>query len=208
MPLPAVVGGNLARLRHSALTLHPEGITQEHVAAAARRLGLAWNQSTVAELERGHRGLTAAELVALPHILDEAIRVAMPGAEISFGVGLDALLGPPPGMSLAVTDALLLTGAQVHSWLGETTLEVTDRKITEALVGSAERKAARTLGRSLDEVVHASLLLWRGRNLTQERERRLQEADPDPDPRSRQRQRGHITRSLLHELRDHFDQEG
>jgi hypothetical protein len=71
--------------------------------------------------------------------------------------------------------------------------------------GDAERKAADKL--SVDPLVLAvgAAKLW-GRSLTAERDRRISDRAADVvSPRTRQALRGHTTRELLTELRQHFD---
>jgi hypothetical protein len=67
--------------------------------------------------------------------------------------------------------------------------------------GEAELKAARALGLAPLKLVHIAHRLW-GRTLTAERERRLAERlTSTTSARAAQAMRGHITRSLLAELR-------
>lgn len=70
-PPPAVelrvaVGIGVRAIREAA------GRTQDDVARAARILGVAWDRTKVAALERGDKALSAEELILLPAILREA----------------------------------------------------------------------------------------------------------------------------------------
>jgi hypothetical protein len=106
------VGGNLKRWRENRSDL-----TQEDVAAAARRLGLRWAYSSVAQLEAGTRGLAAAELLLLPVVLDDA--------SDGHGLELHELLAPLPGdAAINASTGTRLTGAAVQKILAGRTREL------------------------------------------------------------------------------------
>lgn len=192
-PLPQVVGFRLARLRDQF------GLSQDDIATAAQRLGLAWRRSSVAMLEQGRRGLSAEELLLLPYVLDEAIRRGNPDAEVALEVSLGELLEPGRREVLALTDAFGLTGKQVEAWLGGATPDVVPWK-RQPDITEAERHAAAFLEVPVDAVQDAARRLW-GRTLTEERDRRVAEsADPDMSTRSRQARRALVTRALHREL--------
>jgi transcriptional regulator with XRE-family HTH domain len=189
-PLSQVVGFRLRELREMV------GMTQDHVARAAQRLGFEWSRSSVAALEAGDRDLSAAEFLALPYILDEAARVSLPTAEVAFGASLAELLSPRRQERLALSDNLSLAPKQVSEWLGETTPKLTPRRLNdEQTIGEAEHKAARRLGIDVARLHGLALDVW-GRSLTAERDARLANRD-DVQPQTR----GHVTRELLDELR-------
>jgi transcriptional regulator with XRE-family HTH domain len=89
------------------------------VATAARRLGIGWSRSAVAQIELGNRDLSARELLALPFILNEAAQLSHPNVE-SFTVRLDELLDLRPGERLELGHGLRLSPDQVSGWLGDT----------------------------------------------------------------------------------------
>ncbi len=66
IPLAAAVGARVRALREA------HQLRQEDVAQAARSLGFRWTRTAVANLEAGHRRLSAAELLVLPDMLNFA----------------------------------------------------------------------------------------------------------------------------------------
>jgi len=73
-------------------------------------------------------------------------------------------------------------------------------KAVHAAAGEAEQKAARKLGVHPAAVALAAQRRW-GRSLTDERDRRVMERSSDESPRRVQAIRGHVTRTLIGELR-------
>ena len=72
----------------------------------------------------------------------------------------------------------------------------------DAMPDDTDRKAARSLGTTAEEVRRAALGMW-GQSLSAERDRLLGEgAGPDDTARTLQARRGHITRSLTAALRE------
>jgi transcriptional regulator with XRE-family HTH domain len=65
-PLGRAIGERLRAIREES------GVTQEDVAAEARRLGLGWVRATVAGIELGRRQLSPGELIVLPFVLGRA----------------------------------------------------------------------------------------------------------------------------------------
>jgi hypothetical protein len=177
---------------------HREGLislTQDDVARAAQRLGFDWGRSSVAAIEAGERDLSGAELLALPYILDEAIRVAVPGARIGYRVSLAELLRPGRTEVLALSDTLTMTRKQVDGWLEGAHPELNPRRLDTETVGEAEQKAARSLGVTVSTLSSMTNKAW-GHSLTVERDARLADRD-DVTPQTR----GHVTRQLVSELR-------
>ena len=123
------------------------GLTQDHVARAAQRLGFDWSRSSVAAIEAGEREVTAAELLALPYILDEAIRVSMPNAEVGYIVSLAELLEPGKREVLTLGDSLALDAEAIESWLGQEPPEIVPRKLDARVrPRSAKRTSRRRAG--------------------------------------------------------------
>lgn len=214
--LAAALGRRVAELRSSA------GSRQEDVVKAARQLGLPWAQSSVVDLERGRRRLSAEELVLLPAVMTEALRrpvsltdLLAVDAVVDIGrarmstAAVSALLAGRPAGDIDVMgseDEAIEAVATARQHLADVIkLGAGDMYEAEgtALVreaGGAERKAARQLGLPLATVAIAAHQRW-GRSLTDEREFRLGQASAD-DARTVQARRGHVTRTLLGELRD------
>jgi transcriptional regulator with XRE-family HTH domain len=71
----------------------------------------------------------------------------------------------------------------------------------------AERHAAHRLGVEPSDVKLVSRALWDHRNFDEERDRRVGDIDQLP-PRSRQARRGLVTRHMIAELRDAFEEMG
>jgi hypothetical protein len=194
-PLRQVVAARLRQYREHSLL----GLTQDHVGRAAQRLGFDWGRSSVAAIELGERDLSAAELLALPYIIDEAVRVSMPGARVSFRVSLAELLAPGRLEVLALSDVVHLRPKQVETWLGADPPGIAPRRLTDDTTGEAEQKAARRLGVDISVLASTTNNLW-GRSLTAERDARLTGRD-DLTPQTR----GHVTRVLLDEIRDELE---
>ncbi len=169
------------------------GWRQEDLALKARARGLRWSASTVTAIEIGRRPVSAGELLLLPTLLRVSLTELLSGDHDE----------------VADVDGVLLTQAA----LGEigrggalTELEsvffVTPTRL-EVSATNAERKAARSLSRatnstiSVRDLVATAELLWEGRRLDEERERRL---NATTGKGTLARRRGHITGVLQDEI--------
>ena len=169
------------------------GWRQEDLALKARARGLRWSASTVTAIEIGRRPVSAGELLLLPTLLQVSLTELLSGDHDE----------------VADVDGVLLTQAA----LGEigrggalTELEsvffVTPTRL-EVSATDAERKAARSLSRatnstiSVRDLVATAQLLWEGRRLDEERERRLKATTGQGNLA---RRRGHITGVLQDEI--------
>jgi transcriptional regulator with XRE-family HTH domain len=169
------------------------GWRQEDLALKARARGLRWSASTVTAIEIGRRPVSAGELLLLPTLLQVSLTELLSGDHDE----------------VADVDGVLLTQAA----LGEigrggalTELEsvffVTPTRL-EVSATDAERKAARSLSRatnstiSVRDLVATAELLWEGRRLDEERERRL---NATTGKGTLARRRGHITGVLQDEI--------
>ena len=169
------------------------GWRQEDLALKARARGLRWSASTVTAIEIGRRPVSAGELLLLPTLLQVSLTELLSGDHDE----------------IADVDGVLLTQAA----LGEigrggalTELEsvffVTPTRL-EVSATDAERKAARSLSRatnstiSVRDLVATAQLLWEGRRLDEERERRLKATTGQGNLA---RRRGHITGVLQDEI--------
>lgn len=200
------------------------GLRQEDLVEAARSLGLDWSRTSVTQLEAGRRQLSAEELLLLPQLLriaaggltgpdvaellsvDLARRHKLTGARRlrigSIEVGDRTVRGFLAGRT-AESHAIEDSGSVTHVEGLPLQLLAADPK-----AGEAERKAARNLKISPTEVVALSLELW-GQTLSSERDERLLAGGAEgARPQSVQALRGHITRTLLHELKSFIVKEG
>jgi hypothetical protein len=203
--LTAVIGQRIAEIRTHT------GVRQEDVAASARALGLRWTRATVAGVEAGRRQLTPEELLLLPYVIQHACPVDAP-------FGLAELI--PEEASVQLPGGVV-DGAFIHTLLAPEG-GVLMRSPTQpgGVHDEVVVKAARRLGVQPHVITSAARRLW-GRSLPDERDRRLAEQDQTlasapvthtdhgPDKvasKARVRaSRGHVTRKLLDELRQHLE---
>src|SRR6185437_9776686 len=136
------------------------------VAAAAQAYGLAsWTQATVASLELGRRSLSIGELALLPLILRAA--GVLPGrpvaaSELVPGDDEDVEVTPDCTLPVRIVRGLLEGGGSGPA--------MSVRRTSKAVIGEAERKAARKLQVTPGEVDQAARALWR-ESLTAHRDR-------------------------------------
>jgi hypothetical protein len=187
-----VVGRAMQRLRVQA------GRRQEDVAAAACDHGLEWNRPTVAAFESGRRTLTAEQLLLFPAVYSRLL-----GREFR----LAELFSEPVVVGSVQLTPQKAAQALCGAWKP---LIITMRS---DVAGEVEEKAARKLGFTVKEVSAAARRLW-GHGLTYERDERLDEQalqwredGLDPSPRTAQALRGHITRTLLAELKQQLERQ-
>lgn len=169
------------------------GRSQEHLADAARRVGLAWDRSRIAGLERGGKALSADELVRLPLLLALAgcgspvLADLLPDSagwlDLDSRTRVQATLARavlsgvahPPGV-LVVDGATPLgftlpgfgvpaAGGSAHGGSGA---DVESRR-------EVERAAAARIGVTPEDVVRVSHMVW-GHGLTEERDKRAKAA--------------------------------
>lgn len=211
--LSAWIGQWVAELRRSS------GVTQEEVARAARKAGLDWKRSSVSALEAGRRDLTLEEALLLLVVLSE-IETPEGPALIGTETRLVELLPPTDHLRLgagewptAMVKALLtgeplfeaITSGQADEIAARLWKQSRERAAEPWTAGLAEQTAARTLAVPASEIDRVARKLWK-RTLTAERERRVTEtAPPGANARSLQAIRGHVTRTLLAELRAALD---
>lgn len=217
------LGGRIRELREA------EGVTQDELARAARRVSLTWRRSTVAAIEGGSRSLALEEFLLLPTVLSMALgeefgirdlfgnqrRVHLTPdveAEVDWLLemlgGVTETLGHMRGSSLKRDQsALTLSGLMIRrdEWMAhvdEVRASVprgTSIRVMQDGQREGEQKAGRRLGVSGFVIAEAAHRLW-DHGLTDERERRLREAAPEGGERQVRAVRGHITRRLMEEL--------
>lgn len=195
MPLGHVVGENVARIRNG------QQWTQEEAATRLRAAGLWWRRSQLAVLESGGR-----DTVGVPELLLLAAGLEVSPADLLDGDGRVSLtkdVSVPRGWLRDVlngrepSEGLLLSGRagreQMNLAGGETWSLQADIEL-------AERLAVRP-----EQVYRAAERLW-GRNLHQERERRVAELG-ELDASQRRAHRGNVTRQLQRELEPYITEE-
>src|SRR5260370_6133988 len=180
-------GRNVGRLRMKG------GWREEDLELKARARGLRWSASTVTAIEIGRRPVSAGELLLLPTLLQVSLTELLSGDQDE----------------VADVDGVLLTQAalgEIGRGVALTELEsvffVTPTRL-EISATDAERKAARSLSRatsstiSVQDLVATAELLWEGRRLDEERERRLKATTGHGHVARRP---GHITGVLQDEI--------
>lgn len=180
--------------------------SQDEVARLVRLTGLRWTRSTVALAEAGRKPISLDELVLLALCLcggdagellagDGDVRLA--NTVLSLAELRAVLSGDRPGSGVAVS-RIQETQATVVGLRMKDDLAAVG--LATPATGDAEAKAARRLGRTVEDVNTAAAQLW-GRSLTQERDRRVAAGTTDStSARTVQAMRGHITPQLLAEL--------
>jgi transcriptional regulator with XRE-family HTH domain len=219
--LSDALGKMLQRLRTE------QGASQDALARAARRVGVPWTASSVAQLETGRRALTVDEAARLPLVLH---RLGVPAATLS----RDSARPPLEIRADAAMILATLCGYEVKQAPRMVTLEDPEKRrqwdaewarlrivlgpapggepagtpaaITENFAqlrrdqaGVLEQRAARRFKVGALQVAVAARQRWR-RGLTEERDRRSAEATAGKSGRTAQTIRGHVTRQLLAEL--------
>jgi hypothetical protein len=169
-------------------------LRQEDLALGARARGLRWTASTVTAIEIGRRPITAGELLLLPTLLQVPLTELVSGDQDEVA-DLDGVL-----VTMAAMDQIGHGGALTEL---ESVFFVTS-PIVEMGVTDAERKAAKSLSKatnstiSVRDLIATAQLLWEGRRLDEERDRRLKGATQGKGNLARRR--GHITGLLQKEL--------
>jgi transcriptional regulator with XRE-family HTH domain len=223
--LAKVIGANVKRIREES------GETQDRLAARLRDRGLNLSRSALALVERGGRNLELSELVIVCATLvvslndllagDDSVRIT--GETVGTLETVRTVLANG-GSSLmmaaldtpGVRQASEVIGASGFAERSARSLRLIGSKarLAAAVVaeesgkGEAEQKVAHSLRVPPSEVGLASFGLW-GHSLTDERERRAaKRLQPDMSPRSARMIRAHVTRELVAELRQRFEEVG
>jgi hypothetical protein len=169
------------------------GWRQEDLALKARARGLRWSASTVTAIEIGRRPISAGELLVLPTLLQLPLTELVSGDQDEV-VDFDGVL-----VTRAATDQIGRGGALKEL---ESVFFVPPTAI-ETGATDAERKAAKSISKttkspiSVRDLIATAQVLWKGRRLDEERDRRLKAT---PGQGNLARRRGHITGLLQQEL--------
>jgi len=180
----AVVGENLARIRAE------RGQTQREASAFLRERGLAWPPGNIGQLESGKRhSVRIEELLMLSAAYEVKLWEWFKGESSVYLT--DDLRIPREHLRLALRAKPfgLLYGIN----------QVSTRYVTD----EPERAAGLQLMMSLEEIQAAAERLW-GHSMGEERDRRLGDTSAIQSPRSLQAKRGHATRTLIAELKEHL----
>ncbi len=133
-----VLGGNVRAFRLLRL------LEQASVAERMRYFGHGWSQSTVAQVERGHRNVTVPELVSLTLALDVTIDQLLDprgperriGPDLALARGANLVLASDPAQVVASGLTVVLPASEVtalvcaheirkrSTWIGATLAEV------------------------------------------------------------------------------------
>jgi transcriptional regulator with XRE-family HTH domain len=203
-PLHVIAGRRLREVRQTSL------MTQDHIARAARALGLSWGRSSVAQLESGRRRLSAEELFLLPGVV--AVAADLAGVPLIHPGRLADFVTPAANgrTQVELTDVVSLDASSVTALLdGDATATDSARKAAASSIAAAgvetemERRLAAQHGLNVSELEEAAQVLW-GRSLYEERERRIEASG---DARSDQALRGHVTRALVAEILEHLGED-
>jgi transcriptional regulator with XRE-family HTH domain len=187
IPYQGVIRRNLRRLRLKF------GWRQEDLALRARARGLRWSASTVTAIEIGRRPISAGELLLLPTLLQVPLTELLSGDQDEVA-DVDGVL-----VTKAAMDQIGRGGALTEL---ESVFFVTP-PIVEMGPTDAERKAAKSLSKATNstiavrDLIATAQLLWEGRRLDEERDRRLKTTQGKGNLA---RRRGHITGLLQKEL--------
>ena len=191
--LASVIGKNARQLRTTA------GLTLDQVSIAARRHGLNWSESRVADFESGRVAPNLATLIA--------VCLALADAGCAAATFPALLRSESP---IQINDSLFLSREQVFDLLGVPRSPL-DREAFEWLLaqpiqmmppttvnsatkipGATEERTRKALGISSTELANWSAALWK-RTFSQERDRRAGE-------RANAQKRGQVTRQMRAEL--------
>lgn len=183
-PLGVVVGENVRRLRIM------RGLTQHELCQVWRRVGLTWARSKLAALESGARPrIDVGELVLMANGLEVQLSALFAGDEASL-VALDPHLDPDLRYRIS--------RGQLRGLFTGEAIAVEHDLVTEQ-VGPADVDLARRLGVEPRVVAMAAAAIFDGRNLTEERDRRVRRMG-ELTAAQRQSHRGHVTRELAREI--------
>ena len=199
IPIGAVIGRNVKRLREDRV------LTQHELAQLWKRHGLNWARSKVSALEAGSR-----PHVDLGDLVIMAAALGVPLAEFFGGSDPGSVeLKPEPG-------AVQVNGVRLREMFSDVApdlvLEVWGEpsrlhrkhldQLTEKVHPSqADDELAQRLGVHRVDVAQAAMILFDGRTLTEERDRRVERMG-GLTIHERQAHRGHVTRELSVQLEE------
>lgn len=220
----ALLGRGMRRVRIR------EGKVLADVAAAAQELGIPWDAAAVSRIETGKRSLSLDEYLMLPRVLSLTLGRPVVLGELLVPV---AEADEEADLLVSTTDHrerlfVNLIAPTAHAWMvAAGRSRVTAAALSEEVSADLDDDTRRTLlarspvdgGTTLEglrelagnlgvtpyDVLGAAGELWGAVTLEQERERRLLASGEDLSNPTRLRTvRGHLTRTLTQELREHF----
>lgn len=192
VPLGVVVGENVQRIRKA------RDLTQDDAAMRVRAAGLMWSRSGIAALESGQR-----EDITVSALLLVAAAFDVRPVDLVAGDGRVRLTDQATASRAWLRDYLVDGRTRESLARGASAARALTASIPgERVSFKADAELAQRLGLRAEQVYRPAEQLW-GRNLHQERERRLAELG-DMTAGQRRVRRGHITRRLADELAPHL----
>ncbi len=206
LPFTVALGHRLRQVREEL------GQTAAEIAWRSRLIGLKYDASTVVRIELGQRQVSAAELLLLAVMYGKGVADLLPTEPAQLN---EAAGATPDQMRTALTKAPAgweLPRLRAAFWRGLDNVQAAAQRWEANYPGTSiaalalgrpvdqtVKDAAKRLGVTTDEVLMAAGELWE-HSLTQERDERVAALGPST-ARGKQARRGHVTRSLLDELR-------
>jgi transcriptional regulator with XRE-family HTH domain len=207
--LAELIGSNARRIRMGA------GVTLNQVGIAARRRGLKWNESRVADFEAGrvapNLGTLAAICVALteagcneatvPTLLHSDVpvqindRLRLQGTDLANLLSGHAITEPKPLWPAVGLSGGALSTLDRHEWKVAQRYPYRDSRALQRVMessGSTEERIAKTLGISSALLTNLSTAFWK-RSFSQERDRRAGAG-------ANAQKRGQVSRQMRAEL--------
>jgi hypothetical protein len=187
-----------ALARRLRAALENQGLRREDIAQLMTGLGFRWTGNTVTQVITDRRALSVLELAGVCEVLKRPLGELLGRQHV----------GLPSGAVSSVDVVSALTHGR-SDWRAHRRGELTPAEQSDyerffpPEHDEATIKAARRLGVAPFRVLEAAVDLW-GHTLASERDRRVIPADDDT-PRALQARRGHATRALIDELREHLD---
>lgn len=190
-----VIGENLRRIRDEL------GLTQAELARHLQACGVFWQRSHIAALEAGNRETVGEGVLAM-------LAGALERAVADFFAGDGLVRVTPDAVTTRRGLRELFSGLEPNAAVVLST-RATKRRFDEMMPGSeqvsfqADAELAQRLGLRPADVYEVAERLWGGRNLHQERDRRVAELGEMTSSERRAR-RGHVTRQLIKEITPHL----
>jgi transcriptional regulator with XRE-family HTH domain len=192
-----VVGENLRRIRES------RGLTQAEAADRLQATGLWWQRSHVAAIEAGNR--ESVDFGALALI---AAAFDLPVSDLFVGDGPVRLSSDAVVTRQWLRDVFShRPPSDAYEPSGRAARKFAEQIPGEKVSFQADAELAQRLGLRPEDVYQAAESLWQGRNLHQERDRRIAEMG-EMSAAERRVRRGHVTRQLAKELAPYLPDPG
>lgn len=181
------------------------GLTSAEVAERSRELGLRWDRSAVGKIETGDRPVSVIELYILAMITRQPVVELVPHEACWLTESVTAHEGALPANMAGLAGGLDPVGLRSALTEAKAGVERADARVlaTERRVAMSRTEAVTKVARRLEAdpwmVATAADRLW-GHTLEIERDQRTGVVEGEA-MRARQARRGHVTRTLVEELR-------